>query len=114
MPTLEELRQQRREMDAQKKALDKQIAEAEERELKRKRDEVWEKIEDMSEEDKEYILSHMEHESKHCESMHDGGWSYSRDRFDCKKCMLMEIFNSEHGGRFDFKLTVEIEEVTVY
>ena len=33
MPTLEELRQQRREMDAQKKALDKQIAEAEEKEL---------------------------------------------------------------------------------
>ena len=28
MPTLEELRQQRREMDAKQKALDKQIAEA--------------------------------------------------------------------------------------
>ena len=113
MPTLEELRQQRREMDAQKKELDKQIAEAEEKELTKKRNEVWNRIEEMSDEDKEFILNHMEHSSRACESMHDGGWSYGRNRYDCPKCMLMEIFNGEHGGRFDFKLTVEIEEVTV-
>ena len=113
MPTLEELRQQRREMDAQKKALDKQIAEAEERELNKKREEVWGKIEGMSEADREYILSHMRHSSPSCERTHDGGWSYSRNHYDCPKCMLMEIFNGEHGGRFDFRLTVEIEEVYV-
>ena len=95
--------------------IEAQLREAEEKELQEKQDAVSAKIDALSEEQKEFILSLMEHDRTSCSDTHPGnGFCYSDERWRCRKCMLMEIFNHEHGGCFDFHFTVEIDKVSVY
>ena len=110
--TLADLRKQKEELMHRQAELDKQIKAKEEEELIRLQNENWETIEQMSDEEKEYILSRIEHERSSCSAQYsENGWSESRHKFYCKKCMLEEIFRGEHYGRFRFTLDVVIEEV---
>lgn len=114
MASLSELREKKRLMEEERKVLDKEIAEAEENELMIARAAVSKKIEEMTEEDKRFILDHMKHECNSCvEGFTENGYSWSRENWRCRKCMLTEIFNGEHGGRFDFEISVDIYEVRV-
>ena len=114
MASLAELREKRRKLADEQKALEKEYAQAYERELCKARAAVEQKIEDMSDEEKEAILSHMEHTRSSCDDhVAPNGYSSHRERWDCPKCMMIEILNGEHGGRFDFRLAVEIFEVQV-
>jgi hypothetical protein len=66
-------------------------------------------------EEKEKILSILEHEYASCRKGYsDNGYDSYRRRWNCRKCMMEEILNGEHCGRFDFKFTVEIFEVSAY
>ena len=106
MTRLEELRQQR-------KALEVEIAQEEERSLANKQQKVVDKINSLTEDQKNTILGLMTHS---CLSCSDGrpqnGWSWSSGSFRCHKCMLIEILNGEHGGEFDFTLDVSVSKVT--
>jgi hypothetical protein len=114
MASLAELREQRHKMEEEKKKLDKQIAEAEAVALSDAKEKVWNKIDSITDEEKERILSSMEHEYSSCSKDYcKNGYSSYNKRWNCRKCMMEEILNGEHGGRFDFKFTVDIFEVTV-
>lgn len=114
MASLIELREKQRKMAEEQKQLEKEIKKAEEEELYKARAAVERKIENMADEEKTYILSKLEHTRNSCiEGFTQNGYSWSREHWDCPKCMLMEIFNGEHGGRFDFELSVDIFEVEV-
>ena len=114
MANLDELREKRRKMEEEQKQLAKDIAKAYEDELRQARATVEQKIEDMTDEEKESILSRLEHSCNSCvEGESRNGYSWYTERWDCPKCMMMEILNGEHGGRFDFKFTVDIFEVDV-
>ena len=114
MASLAELRERQRKMTEEQKKLEKEIAKAYEDELYKARSAVEQKIEDMSDEEKESILSKLEHAYDNCTNgVAQHGYSSYRGRWDCPKCMMMEILNGEHGGRFDFKITVDIFEVIV-
>ena len=115
MASLAELREQRRKIDEEKKKLDKQIEEAEAEALATARFAVEDKINKMSNKEKQYILNLIDHDRSSCGEIYnsDNGWSWSANKWYCRKCMLEEILNGEHGGRFDFKISVDIFEVTV-
>jgi hypothetical protein len=114
MASLAELREKKRLMEEEQRNLDKAIAEAEEDELMKARGVVSKKIEEMTEDDKRFILDHMKHDCSSCkEGFTENGYSWSREHWRCRKCMLTEIFNGEHGGRFDFDISVDIYEVRV-
>ncbi len=102
MNNLEELKKQRLE-------LDKQIKTAEEKERQQRGFRVIQKIENITDEDKRLLLSMMQHDRTSCSDEHPcNGYSYSNERFRCRKCMLMEILNGEHGGEFDFAIVADI------
>lgn len=106
-PAIEELRKRKAEIEAQ-------LREAEEKDLAERREAVSEKIYGLSEEQKKVILSLLEHDRTTCSDENPcNGYFYSSERWRCRKCMLMEIFNHEHGGDFDFKICVEIEKVVL-
>ena len=119
MDDLKKLREERNNLLKQQEELEKKIADAEECELIKARKKVSEKIENMSEYEKEIILKYMKHGRSSCSddnpingffrSMYDN----DREGWRCDKCMLMEILNGEFGGRYDFRLSVEIFEVKV-
>lgn len=114
MANLEDLRERRRKMEEDKKKLDKEIAEAEAKALSDAQAEVERKIESLSEEEKERILSNMKHECGSCvEGFTENGYDYHRGYWRCRKCMMMEILDGQHGGKFDFEFTVDISKVTV-
>ena len=114
MASLDELREKKRLREEEQKKLDKEIAKAEEDELMKAQRAVSKKIEEMTEEDKQFILDHMKHECNSCtDGFSENGYNWSRGNWRCRKCMMMEIFNGEHGGKFDFELTVDIHEVRV-
>lgn len=105
MSKLDNLRKQKDELEAQIKA-------AEEEEQRAREKEVLDKIEAMTPEKKAMILTHMKHDRTSCSDENPcNGYSYYNNRYRCRKCMLMEILNEEHGGRFDFDIVVEIREV---
>ena len=114
MATLAEMREQRRQLEAEKQKLDKEIKEAEAEALASAQFEVEHKIQNMSEKEKQYILSLIDHDRSSCKDGYsENGWSWSRNKWYCRKCMLEEILNGEHGGKFDFKISVDIFEVSV-
>lgn len=114
MANLAELREKQRKMQEEQKKLDKEIAEAEANALYEARANVEQKIENMTDEEKERILSSLEHECASCSRGYcENGYDSYRKRWNCKKCMMQEILNGEHYGKFDFKLTVDIFEVEV-
>lgn len=114
MASLADLREQRRKIDEEKKKLDKQIAEAEAKALDEARGAVADKIYGMSEDEKERILSMLEHECPSCgRGYAENGYDSYRKHWNCRKCMMQEILDGDFGGRFDFKFTVDIFEVIV-
>ena len=105
MSKLEDLKRQKEELEAQIKAV-------EEEEQRAKEKAVLDKIKAITPEKKEMILGLMEHDRTSCSDENPcNGYSYYNNRYRCRKCMLMEILNGEHGGRFDFDIVVEIGEV---
>ena len=105
MAKLDDLRKQKEELEAQIKAV-------EEEEQRAKEKAVLDKIKAITPEKKEMILGLMEHDRTSCSDENPcNGYSYYNNRYRCRKCMLMEILNGEHGGRFDFDIVVEIGEV---
>ena len=118
MASLSELREKKRLMEEERKKLDKEIANAEAEELVNARAIVAKKIADMSDEEKRWLIDHTEHSRSSCsdDNIANGFWTAcykDKGSWRCPKCMMMEILNGEHGGRFDFKLTIEIFEVKV-
>ena len=70
------------------------------------------KITSLTSEQKTLLLSMLEHDRTSCSDENQcNGYSYSSKHWRCRKCMLMEILRGEHGGTFDFKITVDIHEV---
>lgn len=103
--TLEELRKQRMELDAQ-------IAEAERKELEDKQNRVIGKIASYSEAEKAFMLSLLKHDRSSCNDENPwNGWD--GERFRCTKCMMMEILEGKHEGKFDFSFDVTISRVSV-
>lgn len=114
MANLIELRELKRKNEEERKKLEKEIAEAEAKALADAQYKVEQKIESMTNEEKERILSSMKHECNSCiEGFTENGYSYHRGYWKCRKCMMMEILDGRHGGEFDFEFTVEIHKVTV-
>lgn len=116
MATLEELKNKKNKLDQERLELDKQIQLAEEEILARKRADVEQKLENLTDEKKEFILSLLQHDRSSCSDDHvaNGRWT-TRDGsgWRCRKCMLIEMFDGQHGGEFDFEFEVNINEVTV-
>lgn len=103
-----------KELKEQRDKLDKEIEELEEAELMKRQKAVSDKIDSMSDKEKQFILDNLNHVCSSCDNgfdYHINGWSDIAHKFSCPKCMLMEILNGEHGGRFDFKFSVDILEV---
>ena len=100
------------DLRAQKKALEAKIAEAEKRELEAAQKKVEEKINSFSDEEKQFLLSLINHDRSSCDD--DNIWNgWDGERFRCSKCMLIEILNGQHGGEFDFSISVDIHRVSV-
>ena len=105
MTKLEELIKVRQELDAQ-------IAAAEEDAQRQREAEVVKKINSITAEQREAIMRLTEHDRTSCSDQQPiNGYSYMDRRWRCRKCMLMEILNGEHGGRFDFDIDIGIREV---
>ena len=107
--TLEEMRKQRKELDAQ-------IAAKEKEELLNAQQAVIKKVEDIPEEERRILLKHLKHTCGSCKDDDDNptnGWSHSRGYAACPKCALMEIFDGWHGGELDFQFEVSVHKVTV-
>lgn len=105
--TLDELKLKREELDLEIKNL-------EEKQRHKQREIVYKKILNMSDEEKQILLSLVSHSRSSCDEDSDcpiNGFSEYSNKFDCPKCMLIEILNGEHGGRFDFSFSVHIQEV---
>lgn len=103
--TLQEMREQRKRLDAE-------IAQAEKEELAKKQKAVEDKIASYSDEEKAFMLKLIEHTRTSCDDENPwNGWDGGK--FRCNKCMLMEILNGQHGGEFDFSFDVYISRVTV-
>lgn len=113
MSKLDELRKQKEKLDKQQADLEKQIEAIRKETIRERMQRVSSKLADMTDEKKKLILSLMEHDRTSCSDESPcNGYSEYEDHFRCTKCMLMEIFNGEWGGQFDFKITAEIEDVT--
>lgn len=108
MGNLDELRKQLQEIEAQIKA-----AEAEDEERREREKEVIKKIDSLTPEQKENILSVINHDRTSCSDEHprNGYYSDCNGGYRCRKCMLIEILRGEHGGCFDFDFSVDINEV---
>lgn len=101
-----------KELREQKEELEKQIKEAEERELSQKQQIVLEKINNLSNEDREFILKFIEHDRTSCSDDHvNNGYGSADYGARCRKCHLIEILNGKHGGEFDFSFDVNIWKV---
>ena len=113
--SLEELIREKEELDKSREDLIKQIEVARHEVLLQKQKKAAEKIEALTDEQKKFILSMMTHDRTSCDDdhVHNGRWtSGSGDGFRCRKCMLMEMFDGEHEGIYDFELSVDIFKVT--
>lgn len=100
------------ELKEQRDKLNKAIQEQEEAERRARENDVLDKINNMSEEEKRVVLSFMSHDRTSCDDNHiANGYSSSDNSWRCRKCMFMEILNGYHGGRFDFNISVDIWEV---
>lgn len=112
MTKLEMLRKQQEELEIQIKA-------AEDEERRERQNAVIKKIESITPEGKEALLSLIEHENSSCSDDWPANGYYisgygpdaKKPRWDCKKCMLIQILDGRHGGRFDFDISVEIKKV---
>lgn len=104
MTELEKLKDERRKLDIQ-------IQEEEERLKREKYNNIVNRLNTFSDEQKEFLLSQLNHDRTSCSDKNPVNGLYSGERFRCRKCMLIEIFNGEHGGCYDFKFNVDITEI---
>lgn len=105
MTKLEQLKDQRNKLDIE-------IQEEEERLRQERYNAVTEKLNSLSDEQKKFLLSQLSHDRTSCSDEHPVNGLYSSgNTFRCRKCMLMEIFNGEHGGCYNFKFNVDISEI---
>lgn len=105
MKTLEELMEERRNIDSK-------INEYRKIEIEKKRNQVKAKIESMTEDKKQLLLSMMEHDRSSCSDDNpcNGFLDYTGECI-CRKCMLIDIFNGANGTDFDFEVDVAIYPV---
>lgn len=95
----------------QRQKLDAQIAEAKEIEIQKKYDKTYKKLDQITPEEKKIILKYMKHSCSSCSDDNPcNGYGSAEYGAKCNKCFLVEIFNGEHGGRFDFNLNVVIDD----
>lgn len=88
--------------------IDKEIEKAKAEEEQQRRKEIRNKLDALTYEERTAILKLMQHDRTSCsDAKIANGMSYHTGRFRCRKCMLIEIFNGEHGDEFDFNLTAE-------
>lgn len=114
-PVSEDIRKAYEATVAERDRLIKQANDLGKQYLAAKQTEVAQRILEMSDEEKAYIIAHTEHSRTTCsdENPCNGLYSASDGGYRCPKCMLMEILNGEHGGKYDFQLHFDIYEVTV-
>lgn len=116
MKNIEELRKAYEEVAAERDQLIKQAEAAKQEFLEAKQEEAARKIQDLSHDQKQFILSLLSHDCSSCsdDNVFNGRWT-TRDGsgWRCRKCMLIEMFNGEHEGEFDFYFDVNIHKVTV-
>ena len=99
-------------LQQKKTEFEKQYKQERETLLKDMEDAVSMKIRSLTEEQRMLLLSMMEHDRTSCSDEDQcNGYFYSNEHWRCRKCMLMEILRGEHGGTFDFKITVDIHKV---
>lgn len=104
-----ELKMDIKELIKQKEEIERQIVEEQERIRTEKEKRTLDKINSFTEESKNYLLSFIEHDRTSCSDENPcNGYSYWKNNFRCRKCMLIEILNGDHSGDFDFKITVDI------
>ena len=115
MSNYEELQKKYEATVAQRDAYAKEAEDLRQQFLAAKQRDVLDRILNMSDEEKKYIIAHTEHTRSTCsdENPCNGLFSASNGGYRCPKCMLMEILNGEHGGKYDFHLHFDIYEVTV-
>ena len=114
MATLAELREQKKQLDAQQKQLDEQIKKAEADACQKAENAVEEKLTNMSSAERDWLLSHMTHDRSSCSDENPrNGYSYSNNRWYCRKCMLLQMLDGDHGGKFDFDIDVNIHRTTI-
>lgn len=108
MSSLKELEEMRKEIDAK-------IAEEKEKESQKRRNLAIAKIDSFTEEQKQFLLSLIEHDRTSCSDTYieNGRYSRSDGGWRCRKCMLIEILNGEHGGDFDFTLIPEFHQTYI-
>lgn len=100
------------EMEIQKRDIEKAIKTERERLSAVKRKEVSTKLDTMSEDEKNTILGFLKHDCSSCSDSNPcNGYVNSQYEPRCTKCHLIEIFNGEHGGEFDFHFYVSITRV---
>lgn len=99
MSSLKELEQMRKEIDAKIK----------EKEYRERSHRAIAKIDSFTEEQKQYLLSLIEHDRTSCSDTHvvNGRYSRSDGGWRCRKCMLIEVLNGDHGGDYNFTLVPE-------
>ena len=107
MKSLEELIRERKELDAQ-------ISKVKEIKIRENMVKVSEKLNSITDEQKDFLLSLIKHDRTSCDDSYvANGLSFGRDgdeegvpqwRWSCRKCMLIEVLNGEHGASYDFSI----------
>ena len=103
-----------KQLKAEKSDIDSKIRAEEDRIIAEKENAVLKRLDALTEEEKEFILSHLDHSCTSCSDENPcNGYSSYNGTYRCSKCMLIEIFNRAHGGTFDFDFDVTITRVGV-
>ena len=114
MASLAELKEKKRQLDAQQKQLDEEIRKAEVDARQKAESDVEDKLLCMSDAEKHWLLSHMTHDRASCSDENPtNGYSYANNRWYCRKCMLMQMLAGDHGGKFDFDIDVSIHRTII-
>lgn len=114
MANLAELREKKRLLDEQQKQLEEEIQKAEEEARTKAESAVEDKLMTMSAADKLLLLSHITHDRSSCSDENPcNGYSYANNKWYCRKCMLMQILDGDHGGKFDFDIDVTIHRTSI-
>lgn len=95
------------ELEKERKQIEYQIAEIKQAECENSRKRVFAKISSLTKEQKELILSFVDHDREDCsdDNVINGYGSYYGDSWKCGKCMLIEILQGKHGYKYGFKLS---------
>lgn len=109
---LDELKEKRKKLEKEKLILDEEISKIEQEEQQKAEDLVFDKINGIPESDKQILLKYLHHVGYCTDENPCNGFSSYSEEYRCPKCMMIEIFNGEHGGRYDFGFDVSIFKST--